>query len=105
MKGKPGIRHHPRSNLRAPDPDDIALQVLNCLISSPERLSRFLALTGLDPSTIRSAAGQPGFFAAVLDHVASDERLLLEIADESGLAPQAIATARSVLSPGSAGDL
>lgn len=101
MKGKPNIPPRSRSNFAAPDPGEIAIEVLNHLISAPDRLSRFLALTGLDPATIRAAARDPGFLAAVLDHVASDERLLLEIANETQIAPDIIAAAQSALSPSS----
>lgn len=81
------------------DPEIVAIDVLNRLISDPVRLERFLAMTGLDPSTIRGSAANPGFLAAVMDHVVADERLLLEIASEADLDPREIAAAQARLSP------
>lgn len=81
------------------DPEIVAIGVLNRLIPDPGRLERFLAMTGLDPSTIRGSAANPGFLAAVMDHVVGDERLLLEIASEAELDPREIAAAQARLSP------
>ncbi|WP_375461048.1 DUF3572 domain-containing protein [uncultured Enterovirga sp.] len=81
------------------DAESIALEVLNSLVSDSERLGQFLAASGLDPATIRTAASGPGFLAAILDHVASDERLLLAIGDETGLGPERIMSAKQLLSP------
>ncbi|PZQ11637.1 MAG: DUF3572 domain-containing protein [Ancylobacter novellus] len=81
-------------NARPPVADEIAARALAFLAGDPERLGRFLALSGLDPSTIRSAAQDPGFLPAVLDHILSDERLLLDFADAEGLPPEAVGRAR-----------
>lgn len=66
---------------KLPDPDEeaeaLAIDALGFLAEDVERLGRFLALTGLDPSRLREAARAPGFFASVLDHLAGDESLLL----------------------------
>ena len=96
MKGKPGFRAGPK---RRADPEEVALAVLNRLVGEPDRLGRFLSLTGLDPGSIRSIAGTPAFLAAVLDHVASDEALLLSIAAEAEIDPGSIEGARLALSP------
>lgn len=82
-----------------PDPETIAVRVLERLAADPERIGRFLALTGLDPGSLRSAASRPDFLPAVLDHVVSDEALLVEVAAEAGLRPEAIAVAQQRLSP------
>ena len=62
-----------------------------------ERLGRFLALTGLNPQTIRAAAHEPGFLMAVLDHIAAEDALLVAFAADSGLDPARVAQAREVL--------
>jgi hypothetical protein len=80
-----------------PDPADLAGQALLFLAGDPERLGAFLATTGLDPRSIREAAREPGFLAGVLDHILGDERLLLNFAGESGVAPERIAEARRAL--------
>jgi hypothetical protein len=77
------------------DPDALATKALAYVASDPERLGRFLALSGLDPGSIRQASRSPGFLPAVLDHVLSDERLLLAFASDAGLRPERVAEARA----------
>jgi hypothetical protein len=83
--------------------ENIAVKGLTLLVSDPERLARFLALTGLGPENIRAAAGSPEFLLAVLDHIAHDEELLVELAREIGLRPETIVEARRLLAPPEAG--
>jgi hypothetical protein len=64
---------------------------LNFLASDPERLQRFLALSGLDPAAIRQAAASPGFFGGVLQHILDDDRLAEAFAMEVGLRPEDLA--------------
>ena len=77
--------------------NDIAVQALAFMAADMDRLGRFLALSGLDPSTIRQAAREPGFLAGVLDHIAADESLLVAFAAASSLRPQDIVEARNAL--------
>jgi predicted Zn-dependent protease len=79
---------------------ELAIAALVFLAGEQERIGRFLALTGLAPESLRTAAREPGFLLGVLDHVASDEALLLAFANESGIDPQDVAHARDVLSEG-----
>jgi hypothetical protein len=99
MKGKPEITPLIRGRRTPVDPEAVAIEILGRLAADPERLGRFLALTGIAPQAVRGAAAQPGFLAAVLDHVASDEQLLLAVAAEIGLDPSRIAEAQARLSP------
>ena len=69
------------------------------ITSDEERLGRFLAVSGLRPDTIRSAAASPGFLAAVLDYVASDEPLLIALAKDLNIKPEHIMQAHWTLSP------
>jgi hypothetical protein len=92
-----------RNSLDRAAAEDIAIKALTFLTGDPERLARFLALTGLGPETIRAAAGSPGFLKAVLDHVAGHEELLVALADETGTRPETIVAARRLLAaPGEA---
>ncbi len=75
----------------------IAVEALAFLAAEPERIGRFLALTGIGPDAIRSAAGEPDFLAGVLDHVSGDERLLLEFAAHAEIKPAAVERARASL--------
>jgi hypothetical protein len=88
-----------RRDLAIPDAEDIAIRALGFLASEPERLGRFLAVTGLGPENLRSAASDPRFLASVLDHVASDESLLLALAANLSLAPETVARANALLNP------
>ncbi len=71
---------------------------LDELRGNAEQLDRFLSLTGLDLASIRSAATQQGFLAGVLDHIASDESLLIAFASHVDLPPLEVERARAVLS-------
>jgi hypothetical protein len=95
MNGKLQNTRPTRAKSSLLDPDDTAIRVLGCLATDPERLERFLALTGLGPDTIRTSAKTPGFLQAVLDHVAAHEFLLVQIAAELGVSPAAIAEAQA----------
>ncbi|SRR6266545_2153885 len=77
--------------------ESIAIQALNFLATEPARLGRFLALSGLEPAEIRAAAAEPGFLAGVLEHLGSDEALLVAFAAEAALAPADVDRARAVL--------
>lgn len=79
------------------DAEDVALKALAFLVSDMDRLGRFLATTGLGPDTIRRAANEPGFLAAVLDYLGSNESLLLMFATNAQLDPAKVAEARERL--------
>lgn len=77
--------------------EGLAIQALSFIAGDGERLGRFLAVTGIGPAEIRSAAREPGFLAGVLDYLASDERLVTDFAAETGNDPAAIEKARHLL--------
>jgi len=74
-----------------------AISALGFLAEDATRLERFLALSGLGPHNLRSAASEPGFLTAVLDYLVADERLLIAFATREGLEPAAIVRARDSL--------
>ena len=78
--------------------ENLAIQALGFLAQDPERLGRFLSLAGIGPDAIREAAADPAFLAGVLDHVASDEPLLLAVAEHAGVKPEAVMRAHAALS-------
>jgi hypothetical protein len=80
--------------------ESLAIQALNFLATEPERLSRFLALSGLDPASIRTAATESGFLAGVLAHLGEDERLLTEFATAAAVTPAEVDRARRLLAGG-----
>ncbi|MCA3628870.1 MAG: DUF3572 domain-containing protein [Methylobacterium sp.] len=72
------------------DPEMLAISALSFLAEEPERLSRFLDLTGLSPITLRRAAAEPRFLASVLDYLVADESLLLAFAANAQVAPETV---------------
>jgi hypothetical protein len=77
----------------------VAIQALSFIAQEPERIGRFLALSGIGPESLRDAAREPRFLAGVLDYVAGDERLLLAFAAENGLVPDQVTRASALLAP------
>ncbi|MBX9774680.1 MAG: DUF3572 domain-containing protein [Xanthobacteraceae bacterium] len=75
----------------------LAIQALSFMAEEPERLGRFLAVTGLEAQSLRDAAREPNFLLGVLDHLAGDERLLTEFASQHALTPEVVTRARDVL--------
>ena len=75
----------------------LAVAGLSFLAGEPERLGRFLALSGLGPHQLRTAAAEPEFLAGVLEHIAADEQLLLAFAVHASLEPKEIERARLLL--------
>lgn len=78
----------------------MAIQALSFIAEEPERLRRFLAVTGIAPAEIRAAASEPGFLAGVLEHLTADERLLTAFAADADIDPAAIGKALATLSGG-----
>jgi hypothetical protein len=84
----------------AQDPEVVALAALGFLAGEPERLVRFLALSGMTPQDLRERAADPVLLAAVLDHLMADESLLFEFAEAEELHPAEVAAARRKLPGG-----
>ncbi len=77
--------------------ETLAIQALAFLAEEPDRLAGFLGATGLTPDLIRKSATQPDFLAGVLEHMLSDESLVVAFADNAGIDPADVARARSAL--------
>jgi hypothetical protein len=75
----------------------LALDGLAFLAEDADRLTRFLALTGIGTEHLRVRADGPETLVAVLDHLLSDESLLLVFATSKGIAPETIAPSREIL--------
>jgi hypothetical protein len=75
----------------------LAIEALAFIAADPTRLARFVDLCGLSAENLRAAAATPGFFSAILDHLAGDETLLLAFAANSGLDPSSLSRARERL--------
>jgi Protein of unknown function (DUF3572) len=77
--------------------EGLAIQALTFIAGDGERLGRFLAVTGIGPAEIRTAAREPGFLIGVLEYMASDERLIAAFAAENDLDPADIDKGRIAL--------
>jgi len=79
----------------------LAIQALTFIGEDGERLGRFLAITGIGPAEIRTAAGESDFLVGVLDYMSSDERLISAFSEANNLDPAEIDRARAALAGGS----
>ena len=78
----------------------LAIALLGFLAADEERMGRFLALTGVDPSDIRALMRDRGFWIAIFDHMFEDESLLLSFCGQEGMAPEQLVRVRhSLASP------
>jgi Protein of unknown function (DUF3572) len=75
----------------------LAVSALAFIAADPDRLSRFLGITGLGPDNLRTAAEDPAFLGSVLGYLVADEALLVEFATDAGLKPEAVARAHGAL--------
>ena len=82
---------------RRAEAEDLAIAALGFIAGEPERLGRFLAMTGIGPDSIRAAAREPRFLLGVLVHLAADEPLLLAFAAENGIDPGEVIKARDTM--------
>jgi hypothetical protein len=78
----------------------LAIQALTFIAEDPDRLGRFLNITGIEAGQIRAAAREPGFLAGVLEHMLGEESLLIAFASSAGIDPAAVARARGALGGG-----
>jgi hypothetical protein len=84
----------------AQEPESTAISALAFIAADAELLPRFLAITGIEASSIRQAAREPGFLAGVLDFLLAHEPSLMRFAEATGTDPAQIASARRGLPSG-----
>jgi hypothetical protein len=78
----------------------IALNALSFLVSSPERASRLLSITGLTPQQLRERTSDRYFLAGLIEHLLADESQLIIFLQDYGVDPKLPATAVEVLREG-----
>jgi hypothetical protein len=78
----------------------LAIAALGFLAEDPERLERFMALSGVGVDSIRTAARDPGFLLGVLDYLVGDETLLVAFAHHQAIDPTAVMAAHAALGGG-----
>ena len=77
--------------------ETLAIEALTFLTAQPDDIGRFLALAGIGPATLRSAAADPRFLAGVLDYFLGNEDLLRAYAQHAGIPPEHVGRARRAL--------
>ncbi|MEM7067742.1 MAG: DUF3572 domain-containing protein [Pseudomonadota bacterium] len=81
---------------------DVAISGLQFIAGDSEQLSRFVALSGVDPENLRSLAQSPDFMVAILDYFLGDEPTLLAFTASAGIDPREVQQAKIALAPESA---
>lgn len=91
---------NPADAKKGEDAQALAVQALAFIAADPQLLPRFLALTGIEPAGIRSAAREPGFMAGVLHFILAHEPTLLAFAASAETRPAAVGDALRALPEG-----
>jgi hypothetical protein len=79
------------------DAETIALQALVWTLGDGDRAARLLALTGLDPDSLRAGAGDPAVLAAVIAFLSGHEADLVACAEALDIAPADLARCGELL--------
>ena len=72
----------------------IAIQALGHVAADEALLSRFMAVTGVEPGDLRAMAEERAFLTAVLDFLAGHEPDLVDFAEAIGRPPEKVIEAR-----------
>jgi len=88
------------TSVTAASAETIALKGLGFLAESPDALARFLALSGLEPDSLKRNVGEPEFLAAVTDFLLADDVLLKAFCDAESLDPKMMHLVRRALPGG-----
>lgn len=75
----------------------VALRALAFIAEDPDRLARFLALSGCGPADLRERIGDPAFLGGVLDFLMGHEPDLIAYAEWAELDPETPGMARQLL--------
>jgi hypothetical protein len=73
--------------------EEIAGTVLGWLAGEPDMLSRFMALSGMQPQQLRYAVNDPQFLAGMIDFLMAHEPTLMAFCEATGTKPEAVAAA------------
>ena len=72
----------------------LALEALAWLAGRHDDITRFLAVSGMETTDLRRAAGERDFLVSLLDFLLANEPLLLDFCQDASMSPQAIHKAR-----------
>jgi len=96
-----GSRTKLKNQINLDDAQALAINALVFLAADQELLARFLALTGISADEIRSAAGEPGFLAGVLQFYLAHEQTLMRFCEATETDPAMVQEAMRLLPGGS----
>ena len=71
----------------------VGLQAVSFIISDDTLRDRFIAISGVDPDSIRTLITQPEFLINVLDFLIQHEPDLIDFASETNLPPESVVKA------------
>ena len=77
--------------------ETLALQAITFLAGDDERISRFMAVSGMDRDGLIQATADKTVLAGIMDYILSDDSLLIEFAEGAGISPEEAMLARSHL--------
>jgi hypothetical protein len=80
--------------------ETLALRALAWIAADDDLLGRFLGASGAAPGDLVAGAADPGFLAAVLEFVLTDDSLVMGFCDAAGYPYSAPLEARSALPGG-----
>jgi hypothetical protein len=80
--------------------ESLALRALGYIAADPDRLRAFMGTYGLDADQLKQRASDPEFLGFVLDHLVSDDDLVIGFATADGIDPEAVLPARAALPGG-----
>ena len=83
-----------------PEFSDIILKLLVFLSADEDRLTRFLALSGIDPQDLRDRHGDPVFQGFLLDYLFQDDQTTCAFCEDSQITSEALMRVRRKLPGG-----
>ena len=89
-----------RNSQITPESSDIILKLLVFLSTDEDRLTRFLALSGIDPQDLRDRHGDPVFQGFLLDYLFQDDQTTSAFCEDIQASPEALMRLRRKLPSG-----
>lgn len=81
------------------DADTLALRALAWTLADGARADRLLAVTGIDPTSLRARLDDPAVLGAALQFLLAHEADLVACAADLNVRPEALARAAAALEP------
>lgn len=72
------------------DADALAIDILNWLAMEPDLLNRFIGISGIDVSQLRTAAQEPHFLQGVIGFLMGHEPTLMRYCEAHNQSPEQV---------------